>query len=546
MWAIMYKLLIVDDDLPVRMDLRTLLSWKDFGIELVDEATNGREGLEKIRQFNPDIVILDLGMPVMNGLEVIRILKEEGFNGKIIVLSCHDDFDSVSEALKLGAADYILKHLLKAESLAAVINKVIEMLVSENSRRQEIQSMEKLSKMSISALKNKFVKDLISGNFKDKDQIGETIKSLGIDSGLNKYVIGLLELDDFYQLKEKYPKKELSSLLKSTEELLEMTLKSGDSVFGSIAEGEYCIVMCFDNVKSVMYIHSKIHELCESILTNMNNYLNIKVSIGLGRICDNPFIADECYAKARMTLDGKLYLGKNRVIHYSEVENYNSKLGNFLFEFDDEISQIVHTDEKRITEYINRIFTDISNRNISTEQIRVLCFELLLLSNRIAKENGISYENVYQCDYVPYNLVMNLETMEDIKNWFISVCVGINRSICDRIRKPAVSEIRTEVKKALEYIDNNYTNDINLQEVADFVGLSRNYFSHIFKQEMSDNFVDFLTRYRIEKAKYLLTSTSMKIYEVGNQCGFYNYRYFTRLFKMHTGFSPIEFKTTHH
>ncbi len=110
----MYRMLIADDDVLVRLDLKSIIDWEKKGIELTKDAANGVEALKRVEQFNPDIIILDLGMPLMNGLEVIRKLKDGKYRGKIIVLSCHDDFDSVKEALKMGASDYLFEAYAEA------------------------------------------------------------------------------------------------------------------------------------------------------------------------------------------------------------------------------------------------------------------------------------------------------------------------------------------------------------------------------------------------------------------------------------------------
>lgn len=538
----MYKVLIVDDELPVRIDLKSLLDWEAKGLELIEDATNGAEAMERIAQYQPDLIILDLGMPVMNGLEVLRRLKKDEYCGKIIVLSCHDDFCNVSEALKIGAADYLLKHMLKAESLAASIKKAIDLLKLEDLERLREQRMKMFMGMSLPVLRSRFVNDLVSGALKDHVKMNEILEQLNAPVRLNKFVVAILKVDDLYKLRESYEKAELERLLKSMGDILDTTLKGYESIYGCKGDGEYCIIFDFDPARSYMHINSKTYEICERIRSNIKSYLSIQVSVGLSGVCENPCAVDEYYTQAKLTLDGKLYLGGNRIIHFSEVENYNRKFENFLTEYEQEIIHMVLTDEGGIDACLQGVFSVIAARKIKPEHIRILCFELLMLVNKMIKGCALGYKDVFDCDNIPYDDIMNLETLLGIQDWFVWVCHRISNACGNRIQNITIQKLRPEIIKALEYIKCNYARDINLQDVADASNLSRTYFSQVFKHELNETFTDYLTRFRIEKAKNLLKTTQMKIYEVGTNCGFDNYRYFTHLFKGLTGLTPMEYK----
>ncbi len=538
----MFKILIADDDMTVRIFLRTLLD-KKADIELLDDAADGIDTLEKAGKLKPDIIILDLGMPLMNGLEVILKLKEQNFQGKIIVLSCHDDFDHVKEALKTGASDYLLKHSLKYENLFSSIDKAIGELQREGLDRDEKRKLLQISEMSYPILRDEYMKDLLVGNITEKGAIDDRRSQLGIHMEFSKYVVMVIEIDDLYKLKARYSQQEITMLFKSIERIIGEVVNGRENrIYGCIGEGCYCIIGNFEKTMSYMHINNAVFEICDNIVTNINRFLNIGVSIGLSRICQDVAMINECYSQGKLALEGKLFIGKNKIIHFSEVENYNCKLGNFLKKYEHELYNAIIKNESGISECIGKIFSDLKTQNIKPEHIRSLSFELLTFCNKLIKEYHLGYETVFGCEYLPYELVLRLETLTDIQEWFICVYLRISRQISS-IEKPVNFEnFRPEIKRALEYIENNFTSSITLQEISDYCNLSRIYFSQLFKKETGENYIDYLMKYRIKKAKWLLKNSQLKVYEIGLECGLGNYRYFTRLFKDITGVSPIEFR----
>ena len=541
----MFRAMIVDDNILERMSLRMLLDWNDMDLDLLEDATDGVDALEKAERCSPDIIILDIGMPLVDGLEVIRRLKESGYIGKIIVLSCHEEFDSVKEAMKLGAFDYILKHLLKKESLASIINEAVASLKKEKAAVIVNKMNNSLSEINLPILKERIVKGLISGNIRDKVQWDNELSKVGLNITVSRYVVLLVEIDDMVHLLEKYKSDELNRIFISVNHiLLDALAKRNNCLLGCVGEGKYCVVVGFEKSLSYMNMNTILFEICEIIISNIKSYLNLQVSIGISRICEDIAFAYDCFIESGLALEGKLYLGKNRVIHFSEVEKFNQKLENFLKDYEDEIIQSISTNNSDIDHSINRIFSDIKSRNIKPEYIKILCFELLSLINIIIKENSLSYTDIFKYDSIPYNYIMKLETLDDIQAWFANTSKALYKELNNKIKNNGTMRVRFEVKKSLEFIDRNYTKNITLKEISEYSGLSRTYFSQIFKSEMNETYTDYLRRYRVEKAKQLLQKHDDKIYNVALACGFDTYRNFVRIFKELTGLSPHEYRKT--
>jgi len=538
----MLKAMIVDDNILERMNLRMLIDWNSIGIELLEDSADGVDALEKIDQYRPDIIILDIGMPLLNGIEVISKLKETGYDGKIIVLSCHDEFESVKEAMKLGAFDYILKHLLKKDNFMSVINEAVEALKKEKAAGVDIKALSSISEINLPIMKEKLVKDLISGSIKEMQQLENELSRVNVNMHFSRYAVLMVEIDDIFHITEKYKSDELNQILVMVNQILQEVLsKKENCLLGCIGEGKYGIITGFERSLSYMNMNSIIFEICEKIMSRIKDYINLQISIGISRICEDIGAISDSYIEAKLALEGKLYLGKNRVIHFSEVEKFNQKLENFLINYEEEIIKSISSDSSNGTNCISRIFSDIRRKNVRPEYIRVLCFELLSLANVIIKENGLGYSDIFGCDSIPYNYVMKFETLDDIEVWFVKTCQVINKELNNKIKKNTL-KIRPEIKKSLEFIDRNYMKNITLKEISEHSGLSRTYFSQIFKSELNETYTDYLGRYRIEKAKGLLQKLDDKIYNIALACGFDTYRNFVRMFKELTGRSPNDYR----
>lgn len=536
----MHKLLIADDDMLVRMDLRTLLDWKSLNIELLEDAVDGKDALQKASAANPDILILDVGMPQMDGIEVIKRLKEEGYNGKIVILSCHDDFENVKEAMRLGAFDYVLKHLLKPQDFVGVIKKAIEFVEAEARDREEKKRLVQMTEQSIPILAESFVRDLKSGSLLGISNIEKRLNQIGRNMKFEKYAIILIEIDAVAGIREKLNQEQFNKVAVSMRLIIDEAVKNRDGcITASIDDGKFCIIIDFGDSKSYLGISSEIYAISVSIQNNARNILNVSVSAGISKVFTDVTSVRDCFGQARLALDGKFYLGKGKIIHFSEIENFSNKLEGDFKDFENDLYALITSGSQEINKFIENMFKVIKERNVKSEHIRMLCFELLAAAGRMIKDLNLGYDGVFGREYIPYHCVMTLETLDEIQQWFTGVCVNIiKNNSTNRIAK----NIRPEIKKAIEYIEKNYMKDISLQDIAVFSNLSRTYFSQLFKQETSENFVDYLNTYRIKKAKVLLHNSDKKVYEVGMECGFDNYRYFTKTFKEMCGVSPVDYR----
>lgn len=538
----MRSLLIVDDDLLVRTDIRLMMDWNGLGIGEVREAANGVEAVERISSSSPDIIILDIEMPLMDGLEVISWIQENGFAGKIIVLSCHDEFEKVKMAMKMGAFDYMLKHLLRSEDLAAATRSAMAAIESGEAEKEQLIRMKELSEQGATALKDRLVRELVGGIFPDREQADEAMERLGIRFGWSNYAIIAVKAESERSEEESGPGRPRGLRFKEVGNLIERTVRHKPyCLWGHVDDFHYAIVLDFDATRGFMAAMSESYEIGNRILYQAKQALNVDVSIGISKCFTGYSALSDCYRQSQAALAAKFYTGKNSIFHISEVERYKNKPDDRFRAHETAIREAMRLGRPDVLECLKHVFADLKNRNIEIEYMKFLGLECLSWIVRLAEQYGIRLKDVPGFDYMPYEQAIRLETLRDIERWVTKLCLDIHDRI-ERKRAGLPKDMRPEIKRALRYIELHYKKEISLQEIADYAELSRTYFSQLFKQEAGINFIDYLNQFRVEKAKKLLDEGNLKIYEVGAECGFENYYYFAKMFRKVAGVSPREFR----
>lgn len=537
----MYKILIVDDDVSIRRDLKVMLYGGSSGFQVIGEAENGRDALDKIALFEPDIVLLDIEMPVMDGLKTLLAIKEKEYHCKVIVLSFHDDFDNVRMALRIGATEYLLKQKLDAKEIMLVLTKAAEEIESEMGKKKEISNLKNLADISIKAIKSNLITDLLKGYVTDKNMVQKQMAIIKSDLVLERMVVCCLQINDFHRVSEVYPMWNKELLAFSADNILEEVVeKSGIALYGKTDGENHYIICCFNKQSSYLKINSIIFQILSEIVQNVKRYLNIQVSIGVSPIFQEIHEISDYSKQAACIANYKFLLGKGKIIHYSEVEKYNNNsISNEERKaFIHKISLSIVQNDISAETVLSDIFKEIEANHVNLDVIRNFNIEIISTIIRQLRELNIE-EDVFGTNVFPYEYVNNLETKEELIIWLDSAVNYIREILATRV---APKNYRVEIKKAIEYIEKFYVNEICVEDVANHININKVYFSQIFKKETGQNFIDFLTGIRMEKAKSLLVTTGNKIYDVAMAVGFENYRYFTKLFKDITGMTPVEYR----
>lgn len=522
----MLKVIIVDDEPLIRMGIKSLINWQENGFSIEGEASNGKEAMSLIYEYSPDIVLTDIKMPVMDGIELIKEINRMDDRPEIIVLSCFDDFLYVKGALKSGAAEYLIKSDIKSGELLDTLLTVSDKI--KNSRIVE-QDSQKINAKSISYLKKNYLEELIMGKNNDNNIQPEFVKLRIKLLPENLFVIKIM-LDNFSEIRKKYSEDDDKLLETSITGLIERVVpNSYNCEIITNKSSKYIMLFNADSIEPL----TGALKICNNIVVTINEYINISVTIGTSLSFNSFEGINNAYEQASTAIKRRFFEGTGKVYHYGDIPD------NVI------VSDQKFLDSKLMTKFKDLIQT--SNLQGSIEIVKELSDYIRLTRCResIGKrmyiklaELFISSQTVHipvsNDESTPYERILELDTNEDIKNLIMNML----KEYFNAVANGSYADNKTYADKAADLIKNHYNSEISLQWVASNININPSYLSRIFKQEKGESFIDYLTKIRIEQAKYYLRAKSYKVYEVAEKVGYQNTTYFSKLFKRIVGFSP--------
>jgi two-component system, response regulator YesN len=536
----MKKVLIADDELLVRIGLKQTIPWEENGFVVVGTAKNGREAIEIFEEFDPDILLTDIKMPIISGLELIQELKARKSNLRAIILSHYDDFNYAKEAIKLGASEYILKSDLCQENLISILKKLSDEIDGFNRKN---------SKTVIEPTKDKVIDNnnlevlfrrIVFGEYKNKQEFDNMLniiktyfeKGFLVVATVKFFINDLLESNKV-ELKDE-------NLIRSIENV-------SNQVF---SENSFLKVLCFnldevtylfniDNTQSAQKSLERLKDLITLLKRNIKQILDVNAYIGLSRPSTSHEKLVELIEEARAAREYCFFEGSGIVEFNENLDSYAGECPKIHL---DTIRDYFKAhDKEQLNKYITGIFDILSNlKNTSyikevffdlMSYARVLAVELNLINQPAFNDEKLNYKNLEKL----HNFKMTKQYITDIYDELMYHSNG-NNSV----------KYSYVISKCLDYIKSNYDKNISLGDAAGNVQISKSYLSLLFKQETGINFSNYLTNYRIEKSKKLLLRSNYKIYELAEKVGFDNPYYFSKVFKEVTGSSCKEYRKQTH
>lgn len=532
----MLKIIIVDDEMLVRANVKLLINWTCGDFEFCGEAVNGIDALKLVRNVSPDIIISDIRMPEMNGLDLSKQIHDKYPHIKMIILSNFDDFDYVKGALQNGAVDYILKHKLNKDILEEVLNKAKRAIFEESSKEPDTQK--KITKNLLS-LKTNFLRLLLTGFYTNIDEIKGNFLLYDIKLELNNLVPIALSIDNYSSSIHNGGLKDTNLLEFAVINIIEDILDDyGNGTVCHISNERFSILLSFSKLRSNAAINSNIDLVLGRIRTALHKFMNISVSFSIGKLCEKINDIPQNFDTASTKMKLKFYYGKNCTLRDTGIVDLKNSLAGLDSDIEKQlIKNIKLNNLEEVNLLINDIFAYINREKLNAVSSYLIFTDLLGLINRICKERNIDLATIYLNQFSPHELLLKLETLEDIKQWFLTLFKRLYNCI---VNVPYI-EYSKYVQSALSFISKHFSDDISQQNVADKIGISTVYLSKLFREELGIGFSEYLTNLRLEKAQVLLEEDRLDIREIISVCGFNDYTYFFKVFKKKIGITPKEF-----
>lgn len=532
----MFKLMLVDDEPVIRKGIRTSIEWDKYDVEIAGEASNGRDALEMALALEPDIVVTDIRMPVMDGLGLAAELRARLPDTRTVILSGYDDFAYAKKAISLGVSEYLLKPV-RAEDLVSLVVKLKTGIAKARLEKNMNRSAEITFHENLLNLRAYFVNRLLKGEYTDPDYIDDRAAALKLDLSGPEYLAFVIEIDDFHSLAEKMPERDV--------ELLKFSVVNiSEELFSSHARAAICYgeagrllgLACFRKPGEI-----QLERICKDIQHYVRKYLDLSVSIGLGSTRKDILGAPEACSEALAALESKIYKGRKSIIFYSPAADGGKKAGELRYPFGEEkemMGYLKTLNPEGINPVLERIFTSFAESRAGAENVKNICSRLVVTAIGCVAELGVDVQGSLGASFNPYREVDRFDVLEDLKKWLQAFFERLLTLVQDN----KTDKFKGIVKTALKYIEENYPKDISLADISNIVYVTPNYLSRVFKEELGVNFVEWLNRFRVEKAKALLSENGAKTYEVAVKVGYKDYKYFSGIFKKYAGCTPKEFK----
>lgn len=534
-------MIIADDEKTILDGLKVSIDWRSFDIDVVGAAKNGIEALDMAQKLRPDIVLTDIRMPGLNGIELIKEIKKFCPFVKFILISAYEEFEFAKEAISLGVLSYITKPIKKQK----VIDEVLKARDEIMEERHEKENMNKLEELYLSTL------PILSEHYHNSLIMGKVMISGGYKSKFNTYGIDLDEtdtgvfvftLDRIDETTEELFEKSIQIILlmiaEMIKELLPLCYKR--TVFQSYSNEVVAIYNASLNHAAAI---KEITLTAEAIKNKVKHDTGISISAGVGRIYSSLKEISLSYQEAIRALNYRLVYGNNTVLYIDNVEMKEMKdahLFNNLNEILTGVQDVLRTG--KTDEVIKLIKSRLDKltgyKSIPYYYVQQVYCHLLSVLLRTIYEMNILPEQLYGMPVHLYGELFKKETLPELEKWYFDL---VERA-CTAINERKATKTSHVINSAVSYIKANCNKDISLGEVAEHVNLNPSYLSRLFKEETGIQFVEYVRTVKMEIAKDLLKNSNKKIYEICEELGYLNVQYFSTIFKNTVGVTPMEYK----
>lgn len=532
----MFKVLIIDDEPTIRKGLINIINWKKFQCEICGEASDGVEGLEKIEAYKPDLVFADINMPEINGLEMIKSAKQIVPHSKFIILSGYREFSYMQEAIKIGAFDYILKPS-SIEDICEVVKRAVIELKYQRDDQLEAKKLRKCFEESIPILKEKLLYDIIFQININEEEIREGFELYGIE--INEFVMIMIEIDGDSKKKEPYQRQLYQfGIVNTVEEMFAEEFKVEKIVLNNKQ-----IAFIIGTHETVELLEEDVYKKVHSIQQLVESCFDFTVSIAISTKGKDVDELHDKMMECKNALAYRFYMGNSSIILYRDLSGFYKGQDNLAFDGIDKVlcNTIKTGNEEDVVHILGQINDKVIQTNLDPEYIKTFYWNLIYEINmiRISIKNLEVQDKDLSHDISSlYKLIDNATQVKELQDLLEDVAMSVVHRI-NRYNKKNINQI---LQKAMDYICENYTMSITLNELAEHTYVSTYYLSRMFKKELGKNFVEYLNEVRIDRAKELLKDNKYKTYEVAELVGIQDPHYFSKIFKKYVNMTPTEYK----
>lgn len=519
----MYKLLIVDDESIERDAIKYIVKGSSIKIGDIEEASNGQEAVSIATIFNPDIVIMDIKMPGLNGIEAGKILKKIFPNSKIVFLTAFNQFEYAHEAIKIGVEDFIVKPASK-ERVIQVLSKAIEEIEEQEKANLHQKHMaEKLTQVS-KYLENEFLTSVITGDI-DEHQANDYLNFM-----LTEFHHGFgvaIKLDFFQEENMSHLNKNMIKKRFSEKLMNGLTSRNIEFLMNTIRNTIYILIFGYPEGGKELFMQLVCEEI-RKVRELLSDQIDALVSVGYGNEYNSISELWKSFSEAKISC-------KNKLLMIEEDGEEMPRVSTLDLKEKELCESILDGNAREMTKIVEDILDNIIYISNDINDIRVKLYEFLIILNK-ALNTDANYQN-----QLPDHLFDDLKTVYSKGEAKIFIHNYLY-NIMEEMKQMKTDKTNLIIKKVTKYIDDHYSENITLENAAQYCGFSTYYFCKMFKKYKDSSFTDYLSSIRIKNAKILLSNPNINIKEITQMIGYLDPNYFTRVFKKYEGITPTEYR----
>ncbi|MDL2301732.1 response regulator [Lachnospiraceae bacterium OttesenSCG-928-D06] len=508
-----FKVLIVDDEVNIVKGLELLVERYLPECQIVGLAYDGEEGIRQALAKEPDIILTDIRMPQVDGIELIRRLKETGSEARFIILSGFADFEYAKSAIDLGVENYLLKPV-EEEALCTGIRKLCAVLDVQNKQKKQIREYG--------------LKEILENAGDKPNEIRSKLAALDFPMKEERYLCVVLECTG------------------NKPELILPDLQTEITDVFSFCKTVFSVLFSKSMVVWILgYKKEQEGEISKGILQikkQLSIYKNREINVGIGVSNSRPEGIGISFEEARCALNYKVIKHGGGVIRYKEIQNLQNNQTMVDVQDVKQLEDYMEAmDEEGCRQTVDLIFKKIQEAgDISLMDLQILSLNLVLSGIRKLPFMQFQLNSYLGRNILSLESISRFQTMEQLKNWIVNMLKSMN----ELMLKENLPERRDIVEEIKEYINRNYNKEINLNDIADQFYINPVYLSQLFKKRTGETYQKYLTGIRMKRACKLLGETELKLYEIAELIGYSDPNYFSRMFVRFYGMKPNEYRVS--
>jgi len=518
----LYRVLLVDDEEDIREGISRKMDWLGLGFSLVGEAANGQDALELAESLRPDVILTDIKMPFMDGLELCRILTDRLPAARFVVFSGFDAFEYAKQAIQMNVVEYILKPI-NADELSAVLRRLKDQLDRERAERRNVELLRSRYTENLPVLRELFYANLLDGHIEPGTE-RERAAHLDIDLQGEEWAVGLAYIGS--------DRRDALSTL-SVQKLLEESL-TADRCRLTLYNDWVAVIVSLTESFTIYDLIRVLDRVC----TLAASYLGLTLTVGVGAPCKELSGMARSAAEARTALEYRSMVGRGQVIYIGDLEPDGGQVLTFEEADERTLTAAVRLgSEQEVRDAAAALAGKIREANPSAGQYNLFLMELVTHLMKMTRRSGVGVEEVFGTGF---SLPIQDSALPSLEGW----CAERYLRLRTLIRRRQTDSAGQTVEAAKEYIRQHYAeSDLSVEKLCAYLHLSSTYFSTLFKRETGTSFTAYVTTVRMEAAAEAIRGTEEKTYLIAQRCGYEDPNYFSYVFKRHFGVTPTKYRS---